>query len=380
MAIGSDDPLTVTLVSTERLWQGGEEQAWQLALGLRRRGHRCTIVALRAAPFAQRLQHAGFDVRTVGGKLPLPHRVWALRRSLRTWRSQIVHCNDAQAVLLGGLAAKCLPDCATVAARRVSFPIRSPAKYRYLCDRVLCVSTAVAAVCAQAGLPRERLGVVHDGVDPARIAAGDRARGRCALGLRGDELLVLSVGSLVTCKGHQDLVDAFPAVRQRLPQARCAIAGAGDQESALRAQIEQRGLVDVVRLLRYRDDVPDLLHACDLFVFPSRDEGLGSTLIDAMLARRPIVTTTAGGIPDLSGSPVPARADYAWVVPPASPAELGRAVIEALEHPHWCAEMIERAAERAASEFTHDAMVDATVRQYRAMLEASCVGHASSAR
>jgi glycosyltransferase involved in cell wall biosynthesis len=222
--------------------------------------------------------------------------------------------------------------------------------------------------------------VVHDGVDPARIAAGDRARGRCALGLRGDELLVLSVGSLVTCKGHQDLVDAFPAVRQRLPQARCAIAGAGDQESALRAQIEQRGLVDVVRLLRYRDDVPDLLHACDLFVFPSRDEGLGSTLIDAMLARRPIVTTTAGGIPDLSGSPVPARADYAWVVPPASPAELGRAVIEALEHPHWCAEMIERAAERAASEFTHDAMVDATVRQYRAMLEASCVGHASSAR
>lgn len=371
MVAGSDDPLTVTLISTERLWQGGEEQAWQLAQGLRRRGHRCHVVALRRGPFARRLDQAGFDVHTVSGKLPLPHRILGLRRRLRRWQTQVVHANDAQGMLLGGLAAAGLPGVAMVAARRVTFSIRSAAKYCYLCDRVVCVSTAAAEVCAEAGIPRELLGVVHDGVDPARSAAGDRDRGRRALGLDSHQPLVLSVGSLVACKGHQDLVAAFSAVRQRLPQARCAIAGAGDQADALRLQIEAEGLTDVVHLLGYRHDVPDLLHACDLFVFPSRDEGLGSTLIDAMLARRPIITTSAGGIPDLSGSAVPGKGDYAWVVPPGAPAELGARVIEALEHPERCAAMVERAAQRAARLFTHDAMVDGTVRQYRAARQTS---------
>lgn len=368
MASEPDDPLTVTLVSTERLWQGGEEQAWQLAQGLRRRGHRCTIIALRGGPFAQRLGQAGFDVRTVKGKLPLPHRVLSVRRSLRQWRSRIVHCNDAQAVLLGGLAALRLRESATIAARRVSFPIRSPAKYRYLCDRIVCVSHHVATVCAAAGIPPQRLGVVPDGVDPARVAGGNRQRGRRALGLSSDELLILSVGSLVACKGHLDLIDAFALVRQRVPQARCVIAGAGDEEAALRTRIAQHGLTDTVRLLGHRDDVPDLLHACDLFAFPSREEGLGSTLIDAMLARRPIVTTTAGGIPDVSGSAAPGRGDFAWVVPPASPAELSRALLEALAHPAWCTQVAAGAAERALANFTHDAMVDATVDQYRVAL------------
>ena len=79
------------------------------------------------------------------------------------------------------------------------------------------------------------------------------------------------------------------------------IAGAGDQEKPLRERIRDLKLESAVQLPGHRDDVPDLLQACDLFVFPSVQEGLGSTVIDAMLARRAIVTTIAGGIPDLVG-------------------------------------------------------------------------------
>ncbi|MHB8953678.1 MAG: glycosyltransferase family 4 protein [Pirellulaceae bacterium] len=358
------DRLTIALVSTQRLWQGGEEQAWQLAQGLRRGGHRCVIVALREAPFAQRLREAGFEVLGLAGKLPLPGRIWWLRRQLRQQAVEVVHCNDAHAIALGGLAAWRLPRVVTVAARRASFPIRSPARYRLLCDRVFCVSTYAAERCVEAGIPRALVRVIHDGVDPARMAGGDRDRGRRALGIAPDATLLLSVGSLVACKGHRDLLEALPAVRQQFPQVRLVIAGAGDQESQLRQRIGELQLQSTVQLPGYRDDVADLMQACDLFVFPSVDEGLGSTLIDAMLAGRPIVTTTAGGIPDLVGDPHLGQPEYAWAVEPADPVALARAICEALAHPEICAERVARARPRAEDLFTTDPMVEATVRAY----------------
>lgn len=364
------DRLTIFLVSTERLWQGGEEQAWQLVQGLRSRGHRCVVAALESAPFARRLLDAGFEVVGLSGKLPHPGRVWTLRRQLQRQRVDVVHCNDAHAVALGGLAAWRLPGVVTVAARRASFAIRSPAPYRHLCHRVFCVSTCVAERCATAGIPRAMLRVIHDGVDPARVASGDRDRGRRALGVGPDERLLLSVGSLAACKGHRDLIEALPDVLGQFPQVRLVIAGAGDQESPLRAQIRALQLESVVQLPGHRDDVPDLLQACDLFVFPSVEEGLGSTIIDAMLAARPIVATTAGGIPDLVGTRQVGPSEYAWVVEPARPAELGRAILAALAHPEICAVQVARARRRAGDLFSTDHMVDRTVREYREVIRA----------
>jgi glycosyltransferase involved in cell wall biosynthesis len=363
-----DEPLTIALVSTQRRWQGGEEQAWQLARGLRERGHQCLILAQRGAPFAARLKEAGFDVIELSGKLPLPWRVWSIRRSLRKSAVDVVHVNDAHAITLGGLAAMRMPGVATIASRRASFSIRSPGRYRSFCDRVFCVSSYAADRCVDAGIPRGILRVIHDGVDPQRAQSGCRRRGRESLGLSDHDFLLLSVGSLVECKGHCHLIEAMPDVLDRIPSAQLVIAGAGDQEEALREQIERLGLRSFVRLLGFRDDVPDLIHACDLFVFPSTLEGLGSTLIDVMLAGRPIITTTAGGIPDVTGPPQAGRSEYAWIVEPGDPQALSHAILAASDQSDVSARMVRRSRQRAEAMFTVDQMVDATIHGYREAL------------
>ena len=176
-----NEPLTVAIVSTQRLWQGGEEQAWQLATGLHARGHTCVAVALGDKPFAARLAAGGFPVLSLHGKLPWPWRLAWLRGVLRNRAVQVVYFNDAHAITLGGLAAWGMQQVITVAARRASFPIRSPGRYRGLCDRVFCVSQAAWQQCVEAGIPVDQLRVVYDGVDPQRVASGIRQRGRDVL-------------------------------------------------------------------------------------------------------------------------------------------------------------------------------------------------------
>ncbi len=363
-----DDRLTIALISTERLWQGGEEQACQLVLGLRQRGHRCVIAGLRNRPLTERLEAERFPIIPLDGKLPTPRRCLALRHALRKHDIDVVYFNDAHGVTLGGLAAWRLPNVLTVASRRASFPIRSPAKYRHLCDQIYCVSQCVAQLCEQAGIPADHLRIVHDGVDPKRVESGDRRRGRTALKLNDTDQLLLSVGSLVPCKGHAYLIEALPHILRRHPNVQLAIAGSGDLRTALHKLAVEQGVENQVRLLGFRTDVPDLIHACDLFVFPSVQEGMGSTLVDVMLAGRPIVTTTAGGIPDVVFRDKERHQPLTWTVPPANSDQLAHTVLKAMEATDQNAVKINEARIYAQAHFTVDHMVEQTVRAFRAGL------------
>jgi glycosyltransferase involved in cell wall biosynthesis len=379
--------LTVALVSTQRDWHGGEEQARLLAVGLRRRGCRCAILARRGGALAGRMAADGFEVFSFSGNGRSPAALWQIRRHLRRLRPDVLRYNASHAVSGAGLAALGLPIAARIAARRVSFPLRSPWIYRWLCDFVACVSRDVFRMCLRDGIPEAMLRVVHDGVDPARVWSGDRQRGRLALGLADHQTLLLTVAKLTDPKGHRFLLEALPTVIGKVPQLVVALAGDGELRETLERQAQQLGIQSHVRFLGYRHDVPDLIHAADLFVLPSLAEGLCSTLIDVMLAERPIVTTTAGGIPELVGAeksiedqstynppsppaPLPqagegSSAPVAWTVSPGDSQALADAILLALESLHCSATMQRQARQRAESLFTADCMVEATLAMYR---------------
>ncbi|MCO6458292.1 MAG: glycosyltransferase, partial [Pirellulaceae bacterium] len=324
--------LRVLLVSTQKAWHGGEDQAWHLASGLRARGHHCRILARSGGTFAARLARDDFEVVPYSTSTPLASLAQA-RRLARGWRPDVVHFNDAHAVTRAGLALLGCRRLVRVAARRVDFPLRSAWPYRWLTDHVVCVSQAVSEVCRESGVPPHKLCVVHDGVDPRRVAAGDRQRGRDALDLGHSDLLLLTVARLTDHKGHRYLLEALPAILRQFPQVTLALAGDGELRESLAAQAERLGIAPSVRFLGFRHDVPDLLRAADLFVLPSHLEGLCTSIIDAMLADCPVVTTTAGGIPDLVGAREPGELPVAWSVPPRVPAALAAAVVQALSDP-----------------------------------------------
>ena len=170
-----------------------------------------------------------------------------------------------------------------------------------LSARLVAPSRETADAYARAfWLARDRVQVVPNapagrapqfGFDAARV------RGQLVGSETAD--LVLCVARLQPQKGIDDLVTAAELLRRRLPTLRVVVAGGGPDEARLRATIVERQLDGVVHLLGFRSDVDELLAAADVFCLPSRHEGLPVSLLEAMAAGLPCVSTAVGGVPTL---------------------------------------------------------------------------------
>ncbi|MFN3476312.1 MAG: glycosyltransferase family 4 protein [Candidatus Methylomirabilales bacterium] len=124
---------------------------------------------------------------------------------------------------------------------------------------------------------------------------------KVSLGLPPEAFLIGSVGRLEPIKGPRYLLEAFQALAPRFPHLSLAFVGEGELLPELRSYAKSEGLADRVLFLGWRDDVPVLLHAFDLFVLPSLNEGMGRALVEAMATGLPIVATRACGIPEVVG-------------------------------------------------------------------------------
>jgi glycosyltransferase involved in cell wall biosynthesis len=364
-------PLCVALFSAARVWGGAEEQARLLARGLRKRGHTCCVFARRNSHFATRLAQENLPLITFRGTGRGPASIWKLRQALGRLRPDVVHSNDSLALTCSGLASLGLRVGARVTVRHNSFPIRWPVRYRHLCDRMICVAAAVANACLLSGIPSEKLRVVHAGCPPQRTTTSDRAHTRRRLAVADNELLAVNVALLNACKGHAYLLDALATVLRHQNSLRVALAGDGELADALKTQATQLGIADRVQFLGFRHDVPDLLRAADLLVMSSLQEGICSVLIESMLAECPIVTTTAGGIPELleaadKGEPL------AWTAPAGDAPALAAAILDALSSASQRARRAQRARAHAEACFTDDRMVDNTLAVYHELLASPC--------
>lgn len=119
------------------------------------------------------------------------------------------------------------------------------------------------------------------------------------LGLREEDSLILTVGRLHPDKGYRELLHTIPHLLAEFPKAKFLWAGEGEYREELFRQIELYGIADAVLMLGHRSDVRQLMLAADLLAFPSHVESMSLVLLEAMAAGIPIVTSWAGGTPEL---------------------------------------------------------------------------------
>ena len=373
-------PLRVVLASSQHGWHGGEEQARLLAHGLRDRGHEVHLFARRGEAFAERMSAENFPVVELSGRGRSLRSILQARQAIRRLRPDVLHANDSHALTCLIFAGLGLNVPARIASRRVIYPIRTPAKFRFFADRVVCVANATVEVCRAASIPKEQLALVFSGVDPSRIETDQdrriRNQEREKLGLAPETILLLCVGKLNEAKGHVDLLRAMPEVLEKYPDLILALAGDGELHDSLAAQADQLNLSGKVRFLGYRHDIPRLIQAADLYVQPSRSEGLCNAVIDAMFARCPVVVSARGGLLDLIPPKVDVKpdsdrifSDYGWLAPPENPVRLAAAIKDALDAPvEQRKQRTELARTRAFENFTADRMVDGMLQVYRDVL------------
>jgi glycosyltransferase involved in cell wall biosynthesis len=233
---------------------------------------------------------------------------------------------------------------------------------------------------------RSLIDVVPRGRDPKLLAAARdrRAATRAALGIGPDVPLLVTAARQEYQKGLDVLLTAFVRVRREVPGAVLLLAGpAGGQTGQLRelaARVDpiRRGAasatgdqagdsvgdVEPVRFLGHRDDVPDLMGAADVFVLPSRWEGLGSVLIEAMGVGTPIVTSDLPPVREITGA-----GDCAALVPPDSAPALAAALVSTLTEREKTAVRTAAAHRRFGEEYTIDSVCDRMVAFYAGALD-----------
>jgi glycosyltransferase involved in cell wall biosynthesis len=159
-------------------------------------------------------------------------------------------------------------------------------------DRVIAVSGAVKDdVIAFDGISPDKITVLYNGVEEGRFAGVDTAGARSVLGIPEDGIVVGTVGRLTHQKGQKYLLEAMPAVLKEFSGALLLVVGDGPAVNGLRELVKQTGLDGSVIFTGSRRDVPAMLAAMDIFVFPSLWEGLPNALIEAMAAGKTIIAT-----------------------------------------------------------------------------------------
>lgn len=170
-------------------------------------------------------------------------------------------------------------------------------------DRLVGCGKAVRqALIDNEGLPANRVEVVYNGVDLQSLAGGNsslRDSLRSSFGFTEQDFVAIQVARLHELKDHLTAVATIDAAQKQNENIKLLIVGEGDQRDAIQTEVQRLDLGQHVVLAGNRADIPDLLRAADCFLMTSISEGIPLTIIEAMAANLPVVSTAVGGIPEM---------------------------------------------------------------------------------
>jgi glycosyltransferase involved in cell wall biosynthesis len=356
-------------IDTARTWRGGQNQVLLTVNGLRAIGHRAALVAHPNGELRRRAAE-GLELIPLAPRTEMDlSAAWRLSRLMKRTRPDVVHAHDPHGVAMaalalsigsGAAASRAMPP--LVASRRVDFHLKGNSLSRWKHRQVDCfiaASEAIRQMLLGDGIPSERTITVHEGIDVDHVAATPAVNLHEALFLPHGAPIVGNVAALVPHKGQRYLIDAAHLVVQHAPDTRFVILGEGELREHLEKQVHEHHLEKHVLLPGFRTDVLGCIKAFDLFVMSSVTEGLGTSLLDAMAAARPIVATTAGGIPEIVEDGV-----NGLLVPPRDARALADAILRALRDADLRRRLGDAGFARVNERFTVERMVAQTAAAY----------------
>lgn len=329
---------------------GAEEMVLNLVRHLPARFEPFVCCINAAGPIGEEIRKTGVDVAVLGLNpgIRRPFDVNGIRGYLRRVKPDVVHTFLLTASLYGRLAA-IMEHVPIVVGTEVNIYERKRPHHK-LAERWLMRGTDRVVVSAesvrdfyirQVHANPAKVDVIYNAVDfaQARPSAG-RAELRAAFNLPAEARVAGVIARLTEQKGHRFLFEAL-AANGALADLHLLIVGDGPLRATLEQDVRDKGLAPRVRFLGARRDLGDVLAAVDLFVLPSLWEGLPLSLVLAMGAGVPVVSTTVAGIPEVVDD-----GRTGWLVAPGDAGALGTAIARVLADPAASARIA--AAGRAA--------------------------------
>jgi glycosyltransferase involved in cell wall biosynthesis len=282
----------------------------------------------------------------IGDLVRLPNLVKDIKALFRLYQLikkrqfEIVHTHTSKAGVLGRIAAKLAgtPIIVHTPHGHIFHSYFSPAvTFVYTLLEKFCSAFTDKIIMLTETERQEHIGpkiaspekfvVIHSGVELEKFSGINidiqNKKEELKIGQNLD--IVATVGRLVPEKGHCYLIESAKGVIRKNPNTIFLIIGSGPLKDELEAMAQRLGISGQFRFLGLRDDVPEILHTIDLFVFPSLNEGMGRVLVEAMACSKAVVASDVGGIRDVVLNQVTGT-----LVPPRDTDRLAEAILELL--------------------------------------------------
>jgi len=314
--------------------------------------------------------------------------IFELAKLYKTLKPDIIHLNSSKAGIIGSLAnllifqSSNLSIIYTVHGWVFNEPLNSMKKWLYkflekitakLKNKIIVLSDQDFDDGVKLGITKERLVRIPLGIEPPQFLIKEEARKKInrnreiGNNVEINDKLVCTIANLYPTKGLNVLVEAVEKIKNEIEikNVKFVIIGEGKERSKLEKLIKKYHLENIVFLLGTIKNAAEYLPAFDLFVLPSRKEGTPYTILEAMTAGVPIITTPAGGIPSLLENK-----NECIMVKPDDPIKLATAINFAINNP---GEMKRRAenAKKRSNDFTLDKMLRSTISLYSSFVQST---------
>lgn len=369
-------PFKVLHLDSESTWRGGENQIRLLLQAVQNESWQWHLAAPPGSEAIARMSHLAqtFAVPMRGARILTA--AFAVARYVRQHGIQLLDCQSGRAHNLGLFVKKLCPHVKLVVHRRVDYP---PApgywhRQKYVhpsIDRFVCISSAIQKILAEFGVPPAKLTTVRSAVDPGPFAHVDRREARRLLThewqISPEQMIIGNLAYITEQKDHATLIRALGILQTRGLPFFAYIAGDGALRPAAEALARELGLgPDRLRFLGVRKDVAQLLGATDIFALSSQDEGLGTSLLDAVHSGCTLVATAVGGIPEIV-----VHERTGLLAPAKDHKTFAKNLERLLRDPALLEKLGAGARAHVTQEFSLESMVNGNLRVYQELIQGS---------
>jgi len=288
--------MRILQLNFERGWRGGERQTLLTMRQLLLAGHEVELLCRKGEDLARRATEQDFVVHEFDGPAAACRFLISRRKQYDVMHAQTGNTMSWLAFLRPLLKTR------VVFTRRTAFPLRkNDARNAWKWRQ----ADAVVAVCEAAAVEPRRLGlevaVIPSAVEPRPLNTAHMKAFAQKHALEGRRVLATAAAMTVE-KDPLTLIDAVHKLwQQRQDFVFVHLGAGGSEEAASRARVKELGLESVYIFAGFHEGIEDLYRLMDVFVMSSRQEALGGACLDAFLYGVPVVSTNAGGLPEVLG-------------------------------------------------------------------------------
>lgn len=362
----------VCILTTDSSWGGTEKMIYTLIQGLPKDLFSISLVTLMGdGTLTQKVNSLCERAVNLQARSSMDFRaILKLKKFLREGHFDILHTFLFHANILGRLLGKSVKIPVVISSQQSIDGWRR--KRHVLMDRWTSgFSDAIISVCHAAKkrlisvekVKPEKIYVVYNGLDISEVPQRkNKDPEKEKFGI-SDSLVIGMVGNFRGMKGHEIFIQAAQLLLKIRDDFHFLVVGDGKERKKYELEVHSNGLKNHFHFLGRIPNIYDALSLMDIFVLPSKWEGLPISILEAMAFKVPVIATAVGGVPEV------VRSDQTGVLIPSNdPIALKDAVLKLLENPSFAQRIIEKAHQDVLDNFVQERMVSETVVIYEKFL------------